>query len=151
MDRKERDQLLDLVEKSYSHWTEGKSLIIPLEEEKKNYAWLDERAPFGLLVQNTESDPMFIYANRKAQEIFGYTLAEFLAIPSRKSAPPTKRENREQMLQEVAKKGIFDGYKGTRIDKQGRLFEISKGSIWKVLDSSGKMIGTAAMIWVEDQ
>lgn len=150
MDKNERYQILELVEQSYEYWTKQKGSLVPSEEEMRRYTWLDEEAPFGLLVQNTDNDPMFIYANRKAQELFGYTLSEFLSTPSRKSAPPAKREEREHMLQEVAKKGIFDGYKGTRIDSQGRLFEISDGNIWKVLDATGKTIGTAAMIWIGD-
>ncbi|WP_339101752.1 MEKHLA domain-containing protein [Candidatus Enterococcus clewellii] len=148
MDKNERYKLLELLEQSYEHWTKGRQFPVP-SQEKQRYVWLDEQAPFGLLVQNTKEDPTFIYANQKAQDIFGYTLSEFLTTPSRKSAPTANQEDRKQMLRDVEKTGISDNYKGTRVDHQGNLFEISKGSIWKVLDDSGKTVGIAAMIFVD--
>lgn len=139
-------QLLRLVNRSYEHWT-GQPLPVPETMTDQRLRWLDEESSYGLLVQSSEEEPLFIYANQQAQHIFGYSLGEFLKTPASKSAPLENLEERRQMLQKVAEKGIFEGYQGTRIDKQGNLFKITKGSIWKVLDSSDEIIGTAAMVW----
>ncbi|EUJ31605.1 MEKHLA domain-containing protein [Listeria cornellensis] len=147
MNEKERYQMLCLVEQSYKHWTE-EQLPTPLLEKKDRLRWLDEQSPYGLLVQNTNAEPFFIYANKQAQNIFGYNLEEFLSIPSRKSAPPQKQKDRNLMLENVAMNGISTNYYGTRIDKQGKLFEIEKGIIWKLINESGALIGTAALIYI---
>jgi MEKHLA domain len=47
--------------------------------------WLYD-APFGLLAHDTSADPLFVYANRTAQERFGYTWDEFVGLSSRLSA-----------------------------------------------------------------
>lgn len=146
---KKVETLLRLVDHSYAHWT-GRPLSVPVGMETQRLSWLDEQAPYGLLVQSTELEPLFIYANRQAQRIFGYSFEEFLTIPSSQSAPPEKQANRNHLLKEVASKGIYEQYQGTRIDKKGQWFEIERGSIWKVLAESGETVGIAAMIWRDD-
>ena len=148
MTPQERNQLIGLLDQSYEQWT-GQSLPVPSERAKQRLEWLDQHSPYGLLIQNTEPDPLFIYANQQAQLIFGYSLAEFLATPASQSAPPERQQERNLMLAEVANKGISNNYRGTRIRKDGQLFEI-EGSIWKVLGKSGEMLGIAAMIWSKE-
>ncbi|EUJ36697.1 MEKHLA domain-containing protein [Brochothrix thermosphacta] len=146
MDGKKRDQILSLIDASYKIWM-GENLPISEEkQEEQRQRWLEEEAPYGLLVQNIAEDPHFIYANQHAQTIFGYSLEQFLALPSRKSAPPQNQKQRNEMLEEVTLRGISNSYTGTRIDSNGQLFEITEGSIWKVINESGEMIGIAAMI-----
>jgi PAS domain-containing protein len=45
-------------------------------------------APFVLLAHAEAPDPVFCYANRRAQELFGYSWEEFTRSPSRLSAEP---------------------------------------------------------------
>lgn len=147
MNKTKRHELLRLVDQSYKMWT-SQSLPTPFVMENQRLSWLDQKSPYGLLVQNTETEPLFIYANQQAQHIFGYSLTELLSIPASQSAPPEKQNNRNRLLQEVENKGIAENYQGTRIDKQGRRFDIT-GSIWKVIDKSGETLGLAAMIWLD--
>lgn len=148
MTKEDITALLQIMEKSYLHWTQGEELPVPEAEIYRKYDWLDNDAPFGLLVHNTMDDPIFIYANKAAQKIFNYTLEEFLSLPSRLSASTSAQTDRNRLLQEIEDNGIAHGYKGIRINKQGEKFTISKGSIWQIIDDSGKRFGTAAMIWV---
>lgn len=141
-------EMLQRIDKSYSHWMMGAGIPVPSTEIYRKYDWLHTDAPFGLLVHNTMDDPIFIYANNTAQKIFNYTLDEFLRLPSRLSAANTEQSDRNRLLQEVEDYGISEGYTGARINKQGEQFQISKGSVWKILDDSQKRIATAAMIWV---
>lgn len=138
-------QLLSLLDQSYQHWT-GQKLNVPKEMEGQRLFWLDEQSPYGLLAQNIDAEPFFIYANKKAQNMFGYTLEEFLLLPSSHSASPTVQKDRNQLVQEVMTQGIVTHYQGTRVDKNGYFFEITQGSIWKLLNESGETIGIAAMI-----
>lgn len=149
MNEEERYRLLRLVEHSHEHWT-SKKLPAPYIKEEERLHWLDEQAPYGLLVQNTGAEPFFIYANKQAQLIFGYSLEEFLSMPSRRSAPPQKQKARRRMLESVDINGIHEGYHGIRVDKQGTLFEIKDGLIWKLINESGETIGIVAMIWKND-
>lgn len=138
-------QLLSLLDQSYQHWT-GQKLNVPKEMEGQRLFWLDEQSPYGLLAQNIDVEPLFIYANKKAQNMFGYTLEEFLLLPSSHSASPTVQKDRNQLVQEVMTQGIVTHYQGTRVDKNGYFFEITQGSIWKLLNESGETLGIAAMI-----
>ncbi|WP_413518358.1 MEKHLA domain-containing protein [Carnobacterium maltaromaticum] len=151
-------QLLSLLDQSYQHWT-GQKLNVPKEMEGQRLFWLDEQSPYGLLAQNIDEqspygllaqnidvEPLFIYANKKSQNMFGYTLEEFLLLPSSHSASPTVQKDRNQLVQEVMTQGIVTHYQGTRVDKNGYFFEITQGSIWKLLNESGETLGIAAMI-----
>lgn len=141
-------EMLQRIDKSYSHWMKRAGIPVPQTEVHRKYDWLHIDAPFGLLVHNIMDDPIFIYANNTAQKIFNYTLDEFLRLPSRLSAANTEQSDRNRLLQEVEDYGISQGYTGVRINKQREQFQISKGRVWKVLDDSQKRIATAAMIWV---
>lgn len=105
-----------------------------------------ENASFALLMHNGGADPVFQYANARARELFGYTLAEFRQLPSRLSAEPDKREERARMLEQAATSGYFEGYQGIRIAKDGRRFRIVEAVIWQVHDTDGQQIGQAARI-----
>ncbi|HEX4221535.1 MAG TPA: MEKHLA domain-containing protein, partial [Pseudonocardiaceae bacterium] len=58
--------------------------------------WLYHEAPFGLLAHDATTDPVFVYANESAQHAFGYDWAEFTTLPSRLSAGPQDRAEREE-------------------------------------------------------
>lgn len=146
MTKEEIKTLLQMVEKSYLHWTKGEDLPIPEAEIYHKYDWLHNKAPFGLLVHNTMDDPIYIYANEFAQKVFGYTLDEFLSLPSRLNTLPSGQADRNRLLQDIESNGIANGYTGMRVSKRGEKFTISQGIIWQVLDDSGKRFGTAAMV-----
>lgn len=110
-------------------------------------AWLDSSAPFGVLAHNTEDDPKFIYANRAALGMFGYTLDEFLGLPSRLSAAPERQPARAAFLERVSAQGIAHDYADIRVNRSGRSFRIREGSIWQVAAPDGSPIGQAALIW----
>ncbi|MFF5076592.1 MEKHLA domain-containing protein [Actinoplanes sp. NPDC000266] len=107
--------------------------------------WLYE-APFGLLVHDTSPDPLFVYANRKAQEIFGYTRDEFTGLPSRLSAGVQDRESRRLFMDAVRRDGVVDGYRGPRVRKDGRQFWLEDATVWNVLDTDSSVVGQAALI-----
>jgi hypothetical protein len=108
-------------------------------------SWLYRQAPFVVLAHNTSSDPRFIYANTAAQACFGYDWDEFTTLSSRLSAEPMLREERQAVLEKVARDGFITGYSGIRIAKSGRRFRISGTVIWQLIDQDGVLRGQAAM------
>lgn len=114
-------------------------------------AWLYD-APFGLLAHDTSADPLFVYANRAAQERFGYTWDEFVGLPSRLSAGGQAREERRVFMDAVRRQGYATDYRGPRIAKSGRRFWIEDATVWNLIDSESELVGQAALIrrWVDD-
>ncbi|HVJ51206.1 MAG TPA: MEKHLA domain-containing protein [Aliidongia sp.] len=106
--------------------------------------WFYE-APFCLVAHNREPDPRFIYANRAAQERFEYSWDEFLTLPSRLSAEPINRAERQRLLDAVASDGAITDYAGVRISKSGRRFRIEQAAVWQLVENDGDVIGQAAM------
>lgn len=116
----------------------------PLVPPGKDASWLYREAPFVVLAHGTDPDPLFIYANRCAQACFEYSWDEFLALPSRLSAEPIDRAERQRLLDQVARTGFLSGYRGIRVAKSGRRFLIEDGVVWELIDRAGTRHGQAA-------
>lgn len=101
-------------------------------------------ADFALVSHNTDPDPLFNYANQTAQNLFELPWPEFIGMPSRFSAEPINREEREQLLAQVAAKGFIDDYSGVRIAKSGKRFLIQQAVVWNVFDRQQRPYGQAA-------
>lgn len=109
-------------------------------------AWLYAAAPFGILAHNAAADPVFVYGNKRAQAIFGYDWDELTALPSRLSAEPMERSERQAFLDQVTRDGFVSGYRGVRITKAGVRFWIEHATVWQLTDPAGSYCGQAAMI-----
>ena len=127
---------------SFTHWT-GKGLIetdAPMVERARRLFY----APFVVLSHNTAPDPILNYANRQALDLFELTWEELIALPSRKTAEPGERKERERLLATVSRQGYIDDYRGVRISKNGRRFLIERATVWNLLDDAGAFYGQAA-------
>lgn len=116
----------------------------PLVPPGKDASWLYREAPFVVLAHGTDPDPLFIYANKCAQACFEWAWDEFLALPSRLSAEPIDRAERQRLLDQVARTGFLSGYRGIRVAKSGRRFLIEDGVVWELIDRAGTRHGQAA-------
>lgn len=108
------------------------------------------KAPFVVLAHDTAADPVFFYANRMAQELFEMTWDEMVRLPSRLSAEPLARAERERLLKRVEERGYVDDYSGVRVSKTGRRFLIERATVWNLVDANGAHLGQAAAFgaWV---
>jgi hypothetical protein len=106
-----------------------------------------ETAPFPILSHTNAPDPIFNYGNQKALEIFEYSWEEFIKLPSRLSAEVGLQDERARVMREVRENGFTANYKGIRVSKSGRRFEILRAAIWNVEDESGIFIGQAAALF----
>ena len=90
-----------------------------------------------MVSHGTESDPIFNYGNKSALKSFELNWSEFVALPSRKSAKPLDRDERQDLLARVTTFGFIDDYRGLRISSTGRTFWIENATVWNLIDNNG--------------
>jgi hypothetical protein len=100
--------------------------------------------PFVVVSHGSEADPILKYGNRMALELWEMDWEEFSRTPSRLTAEPENREERERMLTQAAQRGYIDDYRGIRISKSGRRFLVEDALVWNVVDEEGRKQGQAA-------
>lgn len=142
MDTAQLTEHLRLLHSSFRHYL-GRDLG-GLAWEGENTAQALDAAPFVLLSHNTAADPIFTYGNKKALELFEMDWETLTHLPSRYSAEPLAREEREHLLQTVNRQGYIDNYAGVRISSTGRRFLIRQAIVWNLLDVNGHYAGQAA-------
>ncbi|MGD0960616.1 MAG: MEKHLA domain-containing protein [Methylomonas sp.] len=105
---------------------------------------------FALLSHNADDDPVFNYANGTAMQLFEMSWREIIGMPSRLSAEPVARDERERLLAEVTALGYIENYTGVRIAKSGKRFMIQNAVVWNVYDHEQNFYGQAACFknWV---
>lgn len=131
----------ELLLSSYRRWL-GRPLIAA--DDPATRARLLYDAPFVVLSHDGSPDPVFTYGNRAAQALFGYGWDELTRLPSRYSAEPLVREERERLLATVARQGYIDDYSGVRVARNGRRFLIERAVVWNLVDEAGRYLGQAA-------
>lgn len=102
-------------------------------------------APFILLSSDASEDPLLNYGNQKGLELWEMTWDEMSKTRGRETAEAMEREERERFLEKVRKKGYVDDYRGIRISSKGQRFQISRATVWNLLDEQGQFRGQAAM------
>ena len=99
---------------------------------------------FPVLAHGIGADPVLIYANAAALQLWGRRWADMVGMPSRLTAPDEVRSERRQALKQAQTQDTMRGYGGVRIDQQGRRFMIRNARIWTLLDEENRPIGQAA-------
>jgi hypothetical protein len=127
---------------SYRRWI-GKELIERNGDTRVQAQRLFE-APYVVVSHGVEPDPILNYGNQVALDLWEVSWEQFTATPSRLTAEPDSRAERERMLAQARDKGYFDGYKGVRISSIGRRFMVEQATIWTVVDLDGNPRGQAA-------
>lgn len=80
------------------------------------------------------------------EAIFEYDWDELTALPSRLSAEPMERHERQVFLDKVMHDGFVSEYRGVRVTKSGKRFWIERATVWQLMDANGVVHGQAAMI-----
>jgi hypothetical protein len=126
---------LALITTSYRRLT-GRELVAPGGD-----LWT---APRAIVAHGIEADPIFFFGNRAALARFEMTPEQFATTPSRLSAEPMLREERQALLDRVTRHGFIDDYAGIRISATGRRFRIEAATVWNLIDEHGRVHGQAA-------
>lgn len=127
---------------SFYRWT-GRELIERSGAAEAQAARLFA-APFVVVSHGAEPDPILNYGNRIALDLWEMEWETFSRTPSRLTAEPESRAERERMLAQAAAHGYIDDYRGRRISRTGRRFLVEQALVWNVVDDAGKKIGQAA-------
>ena len=113
----------------------GRDLLPPMADDRALAEAL-YAAPMVVLAHDGGSDPRFIYANRVAQTLWGYAREEFIGMPSRLSAPPEGRAERDTLLASGRGAGVVVAHDLLRVTRDGRRFVIAEVVLWN-LDQDG--------------
>ncbi len=101
-------------------------------------------ADFVIVSHDTQADPVLNYGNQKALDLWKMDWDTFTKTPSRYTAEPMERSEREQLLAQAKLQGYISNYRGVRIASNGDRFYINRAIIWNVVDQSGNFWGQAA-------
>ncbi|HUQ68555.1 MAG TPA: MEKHLA domain-containing protein [Planctomycetaceae bacterium] len=101
-------------------------------------------APFVVVSHGTEADPILNYGNRQALELWEMDVATLLQTPSRLTAEPMHRDERARLLARTTRDGYVDDYRGIRISRTGRRFQIDRAVVWNLVAEDGASAGQAA-------
>ncbi len=135
--------LADRLVRSY-HRRSGQPLL-PIAGDAESLAHALYHAPLAVLAHDGAADPRFVYANRTAQRLWERDWRGFIGLPSRLSAEPVARDERQEQLVRAAASGFLTGYRGVRISASGRRFQLDDVTLWTVDDDAGQAIGQAAV------
>ena len=117
-----------LITASYAHMV-GEILCRPVDLEDLTAV---------VLCHDTADDPVFVYANRAARDLWE---APLVGMHSRLTAPADHRAERAAAL---SSDEVVRGYSGVRVSATGRLFRIEGATVWPVVDATGRRVGQAA-------
>ncbi len=101
-------------------------------------------SPLVVVSHGTEADPPLNYGNQTALDLWEMTWEELTNTPSRLTAEPVNRAEREWMLDQARMRGFIDTYRGVRISASGRRFLVENALIWNVVDGAHRPLGQAA-------
>lgn len=129
---------IDILAKSYRRFTQQNLFTTPPSVTDCF------KHPNPILSHGTQADPVFNFANQAALQLFEYSFEQFLQTPSRLSAEPVERSQREQLLQQVTQHGHIKNYSGVRISASGKRFMIAQAVVWNLYDADDNYYGQAA-------
>lgn len=133
---------IGLLRRSLRLWT-GRDLVAadlsPVDGAREVFD-----APFVVLSQGPDADPILSYGNRAALELFDLSWLELTRLPSRLTAEAPDRDERTRLLARVSAQGYIDDYAGVRVSRGGRRFRIEGATVWNLVDSEGFYRGQAA-------
>ena len=131
-----------LLLNSFRHWT-GRELLERVGDPAYQAHALF-LSPVVVVSHGMEEDPLINYGNQVALELWEMTWEDLMRTPSRLTAEPTNRAEREWMLEQARTRGYLDTYQGVRVTSTGRRFLVENALIWNVLDAERQRIGQAA-------
>lgn len=97
-----------------------------------------------VLSHDGAADPVLTYGNLAAQTLWQMGWDDLTGLPSRLTAEPAERAERDAMFAEMREHGVITRYEGIRISASGQRFRIQNAVIWPLLDRDGVKRGEAA-------
>ena len=111
----------------------------PLEQAERLF-----KISFVVASHGLEDDPILNYGNQTALDLWEMDWEQFTKTPSRLTAEPVNREERECMLEQARTHGYISDYRGIRISRSGKQFLVESATVWNVHKPDGTPLGQAA-------
>ncbi|NUN65660.1 MEKHLA domain-containing protein [Pseudanabaena biceps] len=142
----QEDQLehVQLLLYSFKYWTGNSLMSFPNHYSPLEIANSLFNVDFVVVSHGTQADPILNYGNQKALELWKMDWQTFTSTPSRFTAEPIERSEREQLLAQAKSQGYINNYRGIRIASTGDRFYINQAIIWNVINPQGELCGQAA-------
>lgn len=131
---------LALIAESFARLA-GRPLVDAAGEDLEAALW---SAPRTIVAHGSEDDPLFFYGNARALELFAMSARVFIGMPSRESAEPALRGERQALFARLERDSIVEDYSGVRVAADGRRFRIEQAQVWNLIDRAGSRHGQAA-------
>ncbi|MFN9859207.1 MAG: MEKHLA domain-containing protein [Pseudanabaena sp.] len=128
----------------FQHWTRTPLISTPSNNSSLELANLLFNADFVVVSHGTQADPILNYGNQKALDLWKMDWQTFTSTPSRYTAEPVERSEREKLLAQAKSQGYISNYRGIRVANNGDRFYIDQAIIWNVVDQEAKLCGQAA-------
>lgn len=120
----------------------GRELILPGPlTERARSLW---QSPTVVVTHGVGPDPLFVFGNRAALDLWVIGWADFTSMRSRDSAELSSQPERDRLLRDVEANGYTTSYSGIRRTLTGRRFRIENVTVWEVKDTTGRRLGQAA-------
>ncbi len=116
--------------------------LVPAGDDLAEALW---HHPAAIVAHGIGEDPIFFFGNRAALIAFEMSFGDFTRLPSRLSAEPALRAEREALLARVTATVMIRDYSGIRVSATGRRFRIDQAAVWNLTDDGGAYRGQAAM------
>ncbi len=129
---------------SFQHLTGRSLLSSPDQASPQEIADLLFNANFVIVSHGTQADPILNYGNQVALNLWKMDWHHFTQTPSRYTAEPIERSDRQKLLAQAQAQGYIDNYRGVRIASNGDRFYINQAIIWNLIDQAGTLRGQAA-------
>jgi hypothetical protein len=127
---------------SYAHWLRHE--LISREGTTLEQAERVFTCPLVVVSHGLEEDPILNYGNRTALDLWEMEWEQFTHTPSRLTAEPVNRRERERMLERARTQGYIADYRGIRISGSGKRFLVDPATVWNVRQPDGTPVGQAA-------
>jgi len=127
---------------SYAHWL-GKELI-PRTGDPEDQAQDLFAVPFVVVSHGTQADPILNYGNQTSLDLWEMSWETLTQTPSRLTAEPVHRDERQRMLAGLSQRGFIDDYQGIRISSSGKRFRVQNAIVWNIVDGNRTRHGQAA-------
>ncbi|AFY60824.1 MEKHLA domain-containing protein [Synechococcus sp. PCC 6312] len=133
---------------SFHHWT-SRWLIPNLSNSWETLSPIERTTalfeyPNPILSHDGQPDPIFNYGNQASLKLWELAWDELIQMPSRLSAETPAQSERATLLQRAAQQGVIEHYRGIRMSRTGKRFEIRNATIWTVQNDQNQTIGQAA-------
>jgi hypothetical protein len=102
----------------------GHSLVLYGPNAEHSAWWLYVTDPSAILAHNAAPDPISIYRNKDAQQLFEYWWDELVALPSRLSAEAPERGERQRFLERVNRDGLLRAIPASGLRSQEHASEL---------------------------